>query len=367
MKKLYVSLPESDNHGWGICGKNIIKELKKRGNWEVEILPESIDSGITVLDCNPPFYQNIQIAGPLFICINDISLRPWKFIEASKNHPMIGYCFFEEELPDEAIENAKHYDLILAGSTWCADKLRAKGIMNVDVLLQGVDPELFYPLPPKEDDGKFTIFSGGKFEYRKGQDIVLVAFKLLQDKYPNLHLLTCWKNHWDFSMNTMAKSEYIKYERIKGDWEQQLEHICKINDIDFKRVLWNHFLPNSSMRDIFSQTDLGVFPNRCEGGTNLVLMEYMACGRPVLASLNTGHKDLFPGLDKNIDFMHDPEILASEIEWEIEVYNQKYQKVLQKIQNAFMKQFTWSNTVDRLLYYVERACAVKATEKLRYL
>jgi len=35
-----------------------------------------------------------------------------------------------------------------------------------------------------------------------------------------------------------------------------------------------------------------LFPNRCEGGTNLVLCEYMACGKPVIASYSTGQKDV---------------------------------------------------------------------------
>jgi glycosyltransferase involved in cell wall biosynthesis len=45
-------------------------------------------------------------------------------------------------------------------------------------------------------------------------------------------------------------------------------------------------------RDIYKQTDIGIFPNRCEGGTNLVLMEYMACAKPVIASNTSGHKDI---------------------------------------------------------------------------
>jgi len=40
---------------------------------------------------------------------------------------------------------------------------------------------------------------------------------------------------------------------------------------------------------------VAVFPNRCEGGTNLVAMECMACGLPVILSRNTGHLDLIDG------------------------------------------------------------------------
>jgi glycosyltransferase involved in cell wall biosynthesis len=46
------------------------------------------------------------------------------------------------------------------------------------------------------------------------------------------------------------------------------------------------------MARIYKNTDIGLFPNRCEGGTNLVLMEYMACGKPVIASYSSGHKDV---------------------------------------------------------------------------
>jgi glycosyltransferase involved in cell wall biosynthesis len=38
--------------------------------------------------------------------------------------------------------------------------------------------------------------------------------------------------------------------------------------------------------------DVALFPNRAEGGTNLVAMECMACGVPVILSRNTGHLDL---------------------------------------------------------------------------
>jgi glycosyltransferase involved in cell wall biosynthesis len=40
------------------------------------------------------------------------------------------------------------------------------------------------------------------------------------------------------------------------------------------------------------EADAAIFPNRCEGGTNLVAMEAMACGVPTILSANTGHLDL---------------------------------------------------------------------------
>jgi hypothetical protein len=41
-------------------------------------------------------------------------------------------------------------------------------------------------------------------------------------------------------------------------------------------------IPNFQMPQVLREMDVGIFPNRCEGGTNLVAMECMACGMPVI-------------------------------------------------------------------------------------
>jgi glycosyltransferase involved in cell wall biosynthesis len=51
-------------------------------------------------------------------------------------------------------------------------------------------------------------------------------------------------------------------------------------------------VPNHLMGRVLREMDVAVFPNRCEGGTNLVAMECMASGVPTIVSDNTGHKDL---------------------------------------------------------------------------
>ena len=51
------------------------------------------------------------------------------------------------------------------------------------------------------------------------------------------------------------------------------------------------------MRQVYQQTDIGIFPNRCEGGNNMVMCEYMACGRTVIASDTTGHADVITDLN----------------------------------------------------------------------
>ncbi|HEV2618928.1 MAG TPA: glycosyltransferase [Acidobacteriaceae bacterium] len=51
-------------------------------------------------------------------------------------------------------------------------------------------------------------------------------------------------------------------------------------------------IPNALVPQMLREAHVALFPNRAEGGTNLVAMEAMACGIPVVLSANTGHLDL---------------------------------------------------------------------------
>ncbi|MFZ5806473.1 MAG: glycosyltransferase family 4 protein [Verrucomicrobiota bacterium] len=269
---LHLALPEGENYGWGLCGKYLKKELAKLA--QVSHLAEG---------------QKGRVDGTLFYALEGNNLKPWTQARGEKN---IGYVFFENELVAESKQHAQASDLIFGGSSWCCERLKEAGIAHCDVLIQGVDGELFYPEKNRAPKDKFVIFSGGKFEFRKGQDLVLKAFSILQRKYPEMELLTVWENQWEYSLRTMQASPLIQFELKGQTWKDQLEYICRINSVDVSRVKILPLTPQSQMRDIIAGTHLGVFPNRCEGGTNLVLMEYMACGKPSVISYTSGHKDI---------------------------------------------------------------------------
>jgi glycosyltransferase involved in cell wall biosynthesis len=87
------------------------------------------------------------------------------------------------------------------------------------------------------------------------------------------------------------------------------------NGIDLDRVITLIPHPNALMARICKNTDIGLFPNRCEGGTNLVLMEYMACGKPVIASYSSGHKDILNAKNSvTIDNMKPINLFKNEIQ-----------------------------------------------------
>lgn len=274
---LYLGLVPGNNYGWGVCSRHLIRELSRLT--ECRVLNPADGSAL-----------NKEIDGKLFQALTGVDFFP--MFENARGRENFGYTFFENELTAHSVENAKRYDLVLGGSSWCRERMLERGISNCGVLIQGVDPELFHPVGYEKDPERFVIFSGGKFELRKGQDLVLKAFKILQGKYPDMWLVNCWVNIWPESMQLMAHSPHIRFEMRSVAWQDLMQHTYALNGLDSARIVTCDLIPNELQRELYAQTDIGLFPNRCEGGTNLVLMEYMACGKPVIVSDTSGHRDI---------------------------------------------------------------------------
>jgi len=259
-----VSMPHSTTHGWGIAGNYLTAEIKK--------LPP-VPS--VTLHC---------VAGHHFVACDE---DQW-------NRYNIGYCFFEHEIlayrsiPDAA----KRWDHIVAGSSWCEHHLRIAGMERTSTILQGVDPELFHPLPPRHDDGRFIVFSGGKFELRKGHDLVMAAMQIFMARHEDVWLACAWHNHWPNSIKTMEQSRYIKFKYRDLPCEQLYSDLLSAHGVDPARTILYPVMENHLIKSAYANSDVGLFPNRCEGGNNMVMCEYMACGRPVIASTMTGHRDV---------------------------------------------------------------------------
>lgn len=264
-----LSLPAGGNFGWGVCADNLRKA--------VAALPEFPGSDKVMIHAT---------TGHTFAPVNP-------HISAEIN---IGYSFFEEDwLARRNIETAETlYDALAVGSSWCVEALKGRG----NAIIQGVDPKLFQYKMTGMDPGYFTIFSGGKWEYRKGQDLVLNAVGEFMRHNPSVRLITNWQNPWPDSLNTMVRSEWItsphSTKMEQHGFPLWMREMLRINEIPLDRVRDIGSVNHVDLPAVYHGTDIGIFPNRCEGGTNLVMMEYMASGRPVMATSETGHFDVLP-------------------------------------------------------------------------
>jgi glycosyltransferase involved in cell wall biosynthesis len=211
---------------------------------------------------------------------------------STANHAMT----FQETtvLSHRGLERARSFDTIVAGSSWLGDVLRAYGLDNVKTVLQGIDPRRFRPNPDGHPrDGRFRIFSGGKMEYRKGQDIVIAAFRAFQRRHPDALLCFCWDNIYPGDSATIARGGLVEAPpEVTEGTRDEVARWLSDNGLPADTFRNIGMVPNREMPDILTTMDAAIFPNRCEGGTNLVAMEAMACGVPTILSVNTGHRDL---------------------------------------------------------------------------
>lgn len=236
-----------------------------------------------------------------FVCLHALGnhCASLPLMERLRGQANIGVIFSEDTAWEpEAIIKANSYDHIVAGSHWNAQILESVGIKNVTTVHQGIDPTLFHPAPKAGLFGeKFVIFSGGKLEYRKGQDIVIAAFRQFLTRHPDALLVTAWHNPWPKTMTEIERAGHVEGLPSVKNGRLDLSRWLTENGIPTQAVVDIGAVPNPLMPPIYREADVAIFPNRGEGGTNLVAMECLACGVPTILSANTGHLDLIEILE----------------------------------------------------------------------
>lgn len=292
--------------GWGNYGTQICLHAKRSSMLAIP-LGGAFEDRLTKLQ-QTLLRSNISISRKLQSASVERSLEHLKFefpVLHAMDHRMaasakfsgennVGLVFFEgSQLSPEAVAAANKFALVVAGSQWNGDVLKQHGISRVKTIVQGVDPTVFHPAPRSGLFGdRFVVFSGGKLEHRKGQDIVIAAFRAFCRKFPDALLVCSWHNHWPRLMQSIGLSGHVDGPPTAQDGKIHVHKWLEENGIPRKNVLDMGLVPNHMMAGIIREADIGLFPNRAEGGTNLVAMESMACGVPCVIAANTGQLDL---------------------------------------------------------------------------
>ncbi len=313
-RPLVFSWGVSSYFGWGVYGLNLMLHLAEHP----EVMPY----------CLHEFVPNDLALDPLrhrrLVAMAAYSAPVWAAVEATEGdraeightlltglgndlvsplgingktlsgRPSIGVVFLEHAtLSPAARLRAARFPLIIAGSSWNEAVLRRQGIQAVTTVLQGVDTALFHPAPRGGlFPGRFVVFSGGKLEYRKGQDLVLAAFRAFHQRHPEAVLLTAWHSPWSAFAGKAAGHPGIAPPPRAAGGTPDVVGWAVANGIPEDAVVSVGQTPNNAMPHVVREADVALFANRCEGGTNLVAMECLACGIATILSANTGHLDL---------------------------------------------------------------------------
>lgn len=260
-----------------------VARLNKR-SIETRHLIDAGESGLS--RCNFP------VVHPLSNNIHDKGLPKMRDVDfdGSVNFAI---CVFEKDYSNQfTFSNAAKFEVVFAGCKWNQAVLKNLGLPNTDLFLHGIDSSLFYPRP-KRKQNRFVVFSGGKLEYRKGQDIVVAAFRQFAKRHSDAVLATVWQNPWGVSPDDLGTNGHVDGDiEVDENGCQRIEKWAVQNGISSSQIVDFGKVPNTLMPDIYAQASVAVFASRCEGGTNMVAMEAMASGVPCILSANTGHLDL---------------------------------------------------------------------------
>ncbi len=227
-----------------------------------------------------PLYDGMQVA-PL----------------ANGNHvfgrPTIGMVFsIDTSIGAAARARAARFPLIVAGCRWNQQVLEDAGIGPLALVLQGIEPSLFHPGPATgRYKGRFAIFSGGKLEFRKGQDLVLRAFREFHRRHGDALLVTAWHSPWPHLADSIARGGVPLPPRLPAG-HVDVPGWARAFGLPAHAIVDLGTVPQPHMPAVLRDMNAALFPNRCEPGTNLVAMECMAMGLPTILSANTGHLDL---------------------------------------------------------------------------
>jgi len=262
--------------GYGVAGVNILKALQAQ-DVEVSFFPIGQPQVTSQADADA-VRKGMQVAqtfDPQAPCI-----KIWhqnQMAERIGSGKFIGFPIFElDTFSDLEKHHLNSCDELMVCSQWaknvaidqCHKALKSSHKSLVHVVPLGVDAELFPPAPAKQSD-KIIFFNCGKWEIRKGHDILIQAFSKVVEEYDNVEL-------WMMCSNPFNSQEE------NNRWQSLYNHpkVKLIPRAETQREVYN----------IMSQVDCGVFPSRGEGW-NLELLEMMAVGKHVITTNYSAHTE----------------------------------------------------------------------------
>ena len=263
--------------GYGITGLNVVKSLSKKQ--KVALWP----IGQPQVTCSEDARAISEaINNAKLFDINDHCIRIWhqhdmaQFVGKGKH---IGFPIFEL---DEFNPIEKHQlgtlDYIFVCSHWAKNVVTSS--INIDpehvyVIPLGVDRDIFRYEPKEEsqESDKTIFFTCGKWEIRKGHDVLVDVFNAAFEPEDNVELWMMCQNPF------LSPQDEVLWHKLYSNTKLG-DKIKFINRLDTQEQVYN----------IIRDSDCGIFLARAEGW-NLELLEMMSCGKNVIATNYSAHTE----------------------------------------------------------------------------
>ena len=210
-----------------------------------------------------------------------------------RGHRRIGWFVWEtSRVPDSHLQHLRGLDEIWTPTDWGRRVLSESGLQNVpvEVVPEGVDPDVFRPIPRcGVENQPFRFLAVGKWERRKGFDLLLRA--------------------WARAFAANAPVELVLHTYHTKDPRWRLEHALHSLELGpHAPIRWSRPLPLVSLVLLYNQCDAFVSATRGEAW-GLPIFEAMSCAKPVIVPRSGALGELLH--ESFVDFVEVDEVPAS--------------------------------------------------------
>jgi glycosyltransferase involved in cell wall biosynthesis len=262
--------------GYGVTGLNVLKSLSDLHSQDVSL---NVIGSPSVNNNNDAELVRKCLDKGRFFSYDAPCIKIWhqhdmaQFVGRGKR---IGFPIFElDKFNDVEKHQLESLDMIFVCSEW-AKKVILENIKiseeNVKVIPLGVDSSIF-----KESsmpvDTPTRFLNCGKWEIRKGHDVLVELFNLAFNEDDNVELFMMCSNPFLKDNETMEWIDLYKNSKLGS----------KIHIIPYQRT-------QEEVYNIMSQVHCGIFPSRAEGW-NLEVLEMMACGKHIITTDYSAHTE----------------------------------------------------------------------------
>jgi hypothetical protein len=307
------------NHlGYGVAGWNILKALVNLG-YEVAAWPlggiDLAQEDRALLDRAVSRQQRCDAGAP------SVRISHQDNLDEHVGRPRVGFPIFElTRFTESELRSLRGQDALLVASSWAKSIVVDNQVLPpeaIHVVPLGVDREVFHErddgptptrgaskdtiptrsaskdppgdggtprgsaskAPPILHDGPTVFLNIGKWERRKGHDVLLEAFQ--QAFGPDDHVVL-----WMMAFNPVIHHD-PKIIRAKNDeWERRYRD----SPLGSKITILPRLSTQREVAAVMRRADCGVFPSRAEGW-NLPALEVLSCGKQLIITNYSAHTE----------------------------------------------------------------------------
>lgn len=314
-------------------------------NLSLEFNPFSIKNFLKKEKPDILHFQNFGVFLPLqflkvsekvkkdFPHLNILTLH--SFWEGSKTLKKIGFFanFFNKKILPK-------FDAVIGVSKVIFEQIQYDGLSAI--IPNGVDIDVFHPqgdIISKFNDDKINILFLGRIEERKGLIYLLKAFCFLKKKYKKIRLIIVGDGYQKKKMEDFVFKE-------------------KINDVFFEGEVFDEKV----ISDYYRTADICCFPSIFGESFGMVLIEAMACGKPIVAFANKGYLQVIKG--KGERFLAKPRDTKGLVEkLEILIKNEKMREEMGKWGRKEAENYSWKMVAQKTLNFYDKLIKLKNFKK----